>query len=44
MDSADADSVDWADLTDSTYSGDSTDSADLEDSYFNPYLDRLVYF
>ena len=38
------DSADSADSTDSADSADSTDSADLADSYFNPHLDRLVYF
>ena len=33
--------MDSADVTGSADSADSTDSAD---SYFNPHLDRLVYF
>ena len=39
--------MDSADVTGSADSADSKDSADLEDladSYFNPHLDRLVYF
>ena len=35
------DLVDSADLADSA---DSADLANLADSYFNPHLDRLVYF
>ena len=33
-----------ANSTDSVDSADSTDSADLMDSYFNPNVDRIVYF
>ena len=36
--------TDSADSTDSVDLADSTDLADLGDSYFNPHLDRLVYF
>ena len=42
MDSADA--TDLADSADSVDSADLADSTDLADSYFNPHLDRLVYF
>ena len=39
-----ADSTNSTDLADSTDSAHLVDLADLADSYFNPHLDRLVYF
>ena len=39
-----ADSTDSPDLVDLADSAHSTDSADFSDSYFNPHLDRRVYF